>query len=525
MTFMKRIFKISFILAAVVGIFASCDMNKRPYGAVDPENALESPADAAKLSNGLHIQIRSLAVGSVNYNPEIQADVFHATTNFGNRGGLIYRWAFDATDPDFSSVWGACYAAIANANFFIEKAAAVQEKVTTDSEFAKNWASADLDLLKGQISEAHFLRAYAYSILFDRFCPAYTAENENKEDLGLAIVTKYEPTADKGKYPGRSTLKASYSFMLEDLEAAEANIELAHASAAGSKYITLDAVRALRARIALLCEDYDTAIQDATQVINSGIYALTGNEDGLKALWVNDNTLSECIMQCSAVLKTEDPGTNNYGYLNFNYSKNTYNPDYIPEQWILDLYSEKDLRKAVYFMQTPLTQAAGVSEPLFVLNKFCGNPALQTAPADVNYRNAPKPFRLAELYLIAAEAYLKSGLSNGVSEASKLLNDLQSKRISDWEEKLYTENNLQTEIKNERVRELIGEGFRLSDLKRYNQGFARSASQDQNVISLPGQATTENLKKSAGDFRFVWPIPVAETDANPNLKQNEGYTK
>ena len=338
-------------------------------------------------------------------------------------------------------------------------------------------------------------------------------------------MTKYEPTADKGKYPGRSTLKASYSFMLEDLEAAEANIELAHASAAGSKYITLDAVRALRARIALLCEDYDTAIQDATQVINSGIYALTGNKDGLKALWVNDNTLSECIMQCSAVLKTEDPGTNDYGYLNFNYSKNTYNPDYIPEQWILDLYSEKDLRKAVYFMQTPLTQAAGVSEPLFVLNKFCGNPALQTAPADVNYRNAPKPFRLAELYLIAAEAYLKSGLPNGVSEASKLLNELQSKRISDWEEKLYTENNLQTEIKNERVRELIGEGFRLSDLKRYNQGFARSASQDQNVISLPGQATTENLKKSAGDFRFVWPIPVAETDANPNLKQNEGYTK
>ena len=102
---------------------------------------------------------------------------------------------------------------------------------------------------------------------------------------------------------------------------------------------------------------------------------------------------------------------------------------------------------------------------------------------------------------------------------------MQSKRISDWEEKTYTANNLQTEIKNERVRELIGEGFRLSDLKRYNQGFARSASQDQNVISLPGQATTENLKKSAGDFRFVWPIPVAETDANPNLKQNEGYTK
>mgnify|MGYP004470798269 CR=1 FL=1 len=523
MTIMKNIFKISFALAAVLGL-ASCDMNKRPYSVIDPENALESPADAAKLSNGLHTQVRSLAVGSVNYYPEIQADIFHATTNYGNRGGQIYRWAFDATDSDFSSIWLSCYSSIANANYFLEKAASVQERVSTDADFAANWADKDLSLLKGQISEAYFVRAYAYSILLDRFCPAYTEENENKEDLGLAIVTKYEPTSDKGKYPERSTLKASYEFILGDLEAAEENIELAHASAAGSKYITLDAVRALRARVALLCQDYAQAIQDATGIINSGIYALTGTAEGLSALWVNDNTLSECIMQSSVALTTEVPGTNNYGYIGFNYAKNIYNPDFIPEQWLVDLYSDDDLRKAVYFKKTELTQSAGVTEPLYIFNKFCGNPAMQTAPSDVNYQNAPKPFRLAELYLIAAEAYLKSGLSTGVSEGSKLLNELKSKRITGWEEKLYSPAELQSELKNERVRELVGEGFRLSDLKRYGNGFSRSASQDKTAISLPGQSSTENLSKSADDYRFVWPIPVAETDANPNIKQNTGYT-
>ena len=37
-------------------------------------------------------------------------------------------------------------------------------------------------------------------------------------------------------------------------------------------------------------------------------------------------------------------------------------------------------------------------------------------------------------------------------------------------------------------------------------------------------ATTEFLTKTNEDYKFIWPIPTAETDANPKIKQNPGYT-
>ena len=109
--------------------------------------------------------------------------------------------------------------------------------------------------------------------------------------------------------------------------------------------------------------------------------------------------------------------------------------------------------------------------------------------------------------------------------ASDLMNELQSKRIADWKTVNYTASTLPAEIQKERVRELVGEGFRLSDLKRYGKGITRTASQNNHVISQPGGNTTEFLSKGTDDHRFVWPIPTAETDANPKCKQNNGYTK
>ncbi|MDD5820158.1 MAG: RagB/SusD family nutrient uptake outer membrane protein [Bacteroidales bacterium] len=521
---MKQIFKISFALALVLG-FSSCDMNLRPYSVIDPDNALESYADAQKLANGFNNQIRSLAVGSKIYGPELQSDLFHAVADFGNRGGDLYRWEFDASNGYPESLWASCYAAIANANFFLQKAQSVYDRVEADEDFAATWTEKQLEGLKGYESVAYFLRAYSYSFLLDRFCPAYSDATANTPELGVPIVTVYEPTSDKEKYPARSTMKETYAQILADLELAEENIEAAYTNAAGSKYVTSDAVKALRARVALACKDYEQAVEDATAVINSGTYSLVSGVDALSKLWVNDDQKSECIMQCYVALPSEKPGTNDYGYIGYNAQKDFYAPDYIPEQWLVDLYADNDYRKAVFFKQTPITLSSGTTDPLYIFYKFSGNPSLMTGPTDYNYLNAPKPFRLAELYLIAAEAYLNSGIANGVQMASDLMNELQSKRIADWKTVNYTASTLPAEIQKERVRELVGEGFRLSDLKRYGKGITRTASQNNHVISQPGGNTTEFLSKGTDDHRFVWPIPTAETDANPKCKQNNGYTK
>jgi starch-binding outer membrane protein, SusD/RagB family len=45
-----------------------------------------------------------------------------------------------------------------------------------------------------------------------------------------------------------------------------------------------------------------------------------------------------------------------------------------------------------------------------VINKYPGNPALFTA-ASTNYQHKPKVFRVAEMYLIAAEADAQTPLA------------------------------------------------------------------------------------------------------------------
>ena len=68
--------------------------------------------------------------------------------------------------------------------------------------------------------------------------------------------------------------------------------------------------------------------------------------------------------------------------------------------------------------------------------------------------------------------------------------------------------------------ELSFEGHRFFDLKRLGLPVTRSNNGD--IIDGSG-TPPEVLTLPAGDFRFQFPIPTAETQANPNFEQNPGY--
>ena len=124
------------------------------------------------------------------------------------------------------------------------------------------------------------------------------------------------------------------------------------------------------------------------------------------------------------------------------------------------------------------------------------------------------------MYLIAAEAAM--GREEEVV-ASKYINDLKTARIPSWKNVDYTGDDLVLELRQERVRELFGEGHRLNDIKRWHIGFSRSAGQDP-ALMQPGENYV-SLKREADDPMFVWPIPTSELQANPQMKgqQNPGY--
>ena len=161
---------------------------------------------------------------------------------------------------------------------------------------------------------------------------------------------------------------------------------------------------------------------------------------------------------------------------------------------------------------------------VYVFFKFPGNPALNNEGAAVsNYINKIKGFRIAEQYLIAAEASAMAGGQE--AQANKYLNALRGARIPGYEAEDYSGDELLEQIKAERAKELFGEGFRFTDLKRWNKGFARSEAQDSQIINNAGSNNTEFLQKSASDPHWLWPIPQAEIDANPQIQgqQNAGY--
>ena len=74
----------------------------------------------------------------------------------------------------------------------------------------------------------------------------------------------------------------------------------------------------------------------------------------------------------------------------------------------------------------------------------------------------------------------------------------------------------------ERVRELFCEGHRMNDLKRWHIGFSRSAGQNPSLL-MPGDNYV-GCSRPADDPYFLWPIPTAEMEANPQMSQNPAYT-
>lgn len=139
-----------------------------------------------------------------------------------------------------------------------------------------------------------------------------------------------------------------------------------------------------------------------------------------------------------------------------------------------------------------------------------------TLPTPPNSGHAVKPFMISEMYLIAAEAYLAVGESGNARSA---LQALQSARHAGLTEA--TEAN----IKNEWYRETVGDGLRMSCLKRWGEGFDGRAAQTgaEDVIQGLGTEYYDLRSIAATDHVFQWPIPAYEIQTNLNLVQNEGY--
>lgn len=522
---MKKIF---LLIALFAGLLTSCDMNKEPIGSLDQDTALKDYNDYFRFRNGLYSNLRALGGGSYVFATELQMDDFIGLISNGNQYGQFNNKTITSSNSDIESVWGGLYGAIAGCNFLLEKL----EGAINDETFTEE----DRIEFKRFRAEAHFARAYYYWYMFDHFCQTYTADKANEPALGLPLVTEYAPSGVQSKYPGRSTMAETMNLILNiDLKAAYDGMEeyekylgseVSTIRGRNAYWINTDVIKALQARIALVTGDYQKAIDLSKELIDCGRYSLTTTASFMN-MWTKDQS-SELIFvpygdadQSSGVGRTSEP---------FLAYENTKNAMYIPTAATISLYDDGDVRgnsdasKPGYFNTWNL-EINGLFYEAKVFWKYPGNSALVSG---TNYRrNLPKYFRLAESYLIVAEA---SAALNQEGDANKYLDDLRKRRIQRYKSQTYSGSELMAQIRLERHRELIGEGHRMSDLRRWKQGFSRWEAtaeypfSSDNIVSCFVRAGRE-VVYTENDPMYVWPIPSSEMEVNPQLKgqQNEGY--
>ncbi|HKM11884.1 MAG TPA: RagB/SusD family nutrient uptake outer membrane protein [Bacteroidales bacterium] len=500
--------KFIFSICAAMLLVCSCDLDILPSNSITTDSSLSSVEDAQKFRRDLYITVRDYIVsGPPIYLPELMSDSFHASIVFGNRNGEYYKWEMRSTFGSVESLWSNSYYCVMLANFLEQGIPEMDQTRLSNSD------KAQLDIILG---ECAFVKAYTMFVLTELFCNNYSSNASS--DYGVMLSDEpFTTPSDQASYPGRSTLAETYNYISRNLSKAETLLGNV-SGVEGSIYFTKDAVTALKARIALTKGDYSTAITASTSLINQGTYTLIDNKPDFDKLWTNDNG-RECIVQLWADYQSL-PRSNCYDYVGLQ-SNGTYSPNYMPEQWIIDEFTSDDIRFQTWFKKTPVVFGT-LNSNLYIFIKFPGNPELMPGETISTYLNKVKPFRIAEQYLIAAEAYAASG---DAVNANKYLNALRAKRLKSYSSRNYSGEELITQIKKERAKELFGEGFRLKDLKRWNKGFARSAAQDDQIINNAGSTFTEFLSKSADDPFFLWPIPQSEIDSNPQIRgqQNPGY--
>lgn len=120
-------------------------------------------------------------------------------------------------------------------------------------------------------------------------------------------------------------------------------------------------------------------------------------------------------------------------------------------------------------------------------------------------------FRLAEMYLIYAEAFLNSG-GGDATTALGYINALKARANA----APITSGQLTKDfILDERGRELYWEGFRRTDLIRYKK-FVESS------YLWPWKGGVA-AGRGVESFRTLYPLPASDVSSNTNLVQNTGY--
>ncbi|MCT6868376.1 MAG: RagB/SusD family nutrient uptake outer membrane protein [Apibacter sp.] len=390
------------------------------------------------------------------------------STGTSGRYLSVSQFTMNAEDSYSNLTWRSIYRVIANANIVINA-------TITDGSSEKS-----INEIK---SQAYAVRAWAYFDLIKLYGQKYTQD----KNLGVPIILDY--IKDPASFSiARSTLDECYAQIESDFQQAYDKSEY---SLGTKQTLTKGAIAALMSRYYLYKEDYKNVYKYASEVTNQyapidkGLYVTSWRIEGL-------NSIFELAYGVSGSL-----GTAGIAYI---FSMDGYaNTRVLPS--LVDAYDPEDIRATIKKGEkdkTGMLRQNSSKSSTYLEGKY---PVL-TGEAN------QKLIRYEEVALNQVEAILMGGGGSN-DEALNLINGIREQRgIAPLT------SVTMDDLKEERRKELVGEGFRVWDLLRWNKSLTR--------LGLTGEK--EDVL-SEGDYRLAFPIPRSEVDNNPGLskQQNKGY--
>lgn len=372
--------------------------------------------------------------------------------------------------------------------------------------------------IKQARAEVRFLRAFQYWVLMDLYG-------------NPPFVTEENPVG--GPLPKQISRADLFKYIESELKAIEVELPTADRSLAQYGRATKQAAQALLARVYLNAQVYtgtakfNDAVSYSKKVIDAG-YSLVSNYSNLTR---NDNNLTsrnELIL----TINYDGQKTQLYGGTTFLAHASVggamnaadYGLDYAwggirTTKNLVNLFpnvpSSPD-KRASFFVDGQKLEIASLTTFTdgYAVTKFQNKSSAGVSGSNQTFVDADMPlFRLAEMYLIYAEATLRGGGGdNGL--ALTYFNNLRTRAYGN------NSGNVTTLtldlLLDERARELHWEGHRRTDLIRYGKFVDGS-------YLWPWKGGVKD-GKSVEAYRVLYPLPAADVTANPNLKQNTGYT-
>jgi len=412
-----------------------------------------------------------------------------------------------ASNEFIRGFYSRCYYQITGANNYLQK--------TTD---AKLDARGESDAVKAEVAifraEARFLRALSYWHLLDLF-------------RNVPFVTEEDPLDQVGQFfPEQTNAAELFTYLETELK----DIETQLVDAGANEYARADKAAAwtllaklyLNAEVYINTAKYTECISYCNKITAAG-YSLNANYN---ELFLADNHTASGVIFPVAYdgLNTQTWGGTTY------LVHAPVGGDMDPEAFGIN-GGWWGNRTTSAFAGKFDTEAADDRNMLFTTNQnleinnigtFTDGFSIakwKNVDKDGNAGSDPSGdfpdtdfpmFRLADVYLMYAEATLRNGVGGDVGTSLGYVNDLRTRANATTVSSI----NLDF-ILDERARELHWEAYRRTDLIRYNKFTGSSYVWPWKGGVKEGQ--------SVEDFRNIYPLPAADVNANGNLVQNTGY--